>query len=461
MDKRRALRQTGNGGRTWLPTLFVFFLHGTLFLALTGVLAGGVPAYRFLLPLLVLTFLAQRGWVSAAAGVLTNRALLPLWAWLGLAVLSLLWVQDYFLAVRGIYFLALGAGLVAIFHVHPERTKQLVVTAAVAAAIIVLAGVVEYFTGWHLPQSLYYGRSVANPTSVFHNPNDFGFFLSLYAWLFFALAHIATGKLARFASWLLFALAIALVPLTGSRGAMLALMVQAIVLVLVFAVKIFLDIKAGNKGKQIITQAVTIFMVALLVAVSGLAGPSLLGSGQSVLELFSLFAGDGTAAFREAVRDFFGAARWNLAANGLAMLRDSNYLGVGAGNVEAYMGQYSQTHYPVGRLVNPHNWWIELLANYGLPGLLLYLAFIALAVRRLLAVILKRDKNSTLAAAGIVALAGFVFSSMSPSSIMALRPHWVMYGLLGFIAFYPGFVGNPQQDNAGRTCTPVNRQPGP
>ena len=431
--------------RNWATKIFIFSLHGTLFLAITGVLVAGVPAYRFLLPLLAVTFFSQGDWVDTAAGVMKNRLFIPLWAWLAFALLSLLWVQDFSLAVRNIYFLALGIGLIIIFHVRPEQAKKLVLTVAAAAAVIVIIGVVEHFTGFHLPMSIYYGSGSQIPTSVFHNPNDFAFFLSLYAWLFVALANATSGKLLGVASWLVFASAIILVPLTRSRGAMLALAIQVAVLTAILCVKALLHILRKERGKGVASQVRMSLLAIAIIAALCLVLLSSMDSAKSIFPFLEVLSSGDINYYKEGIQEIFGVARWNLAQNGFAMLRDSNYLGVGAGNVEAYMGQYSQTHYSVGRLVNVHNWWIEVPVNYGLPGLILYGMFVLNIFWGLLKVVVRRDRNSILGVAGIVALAGFVFSAMSPSSIMAIRPHWVMYGLLSVLSV-PGFFTDTSQN---------------
>src|SRR5690606_27985022 len=67
--------------------------------------------------------------------------------------------------------------------------------------------------------------------------------------------------------------------------------------------------------------------------------------------------------------------RWYLLMYGLRFLRESHFMGVGAGNVEARMEAYREL---LDNKVNIHNWWAEILVNFGVIVFALYVVFYVL-----------------------------------------------------------------------------------
>ena len=71
--------------------------------------------------------------------------------------------------------------------------------------------------------------------------------------------------------------------------------------------------------------------------------------------------------------DYSGNIRINLIKNSLQYFVDSNYIGVGAGGLKYYL-----TNYPIfdtALISDAHNWWIEILATYGMGvfGIYIYI----------------------------------------------------------------------------------------
>ena len=123
--------------------------------------------------------------------------------------------------------------------------------------------------------------------------------------------------------------------------------------------------------------------------------------------------------------------RKTLLLNGLYFLHQSNYMGVGAGNIETYMAQEDLPYY-VGEFRNIHNFWAEVLVAYGLPVFLaLLIVFVALSVYLLIAAIKRPMRRDRTIAAGLLAsLAAFSIASISPSSVIGSEWLWVFYGIL-------------------------------
>ena len=62
--------------------------------------------------------------------------------------------------------------------------------------------------------------------------------------------------------------------------------------------------------------------------------------------------------------------RYHLIRNGWLHLKQTFYMGVGAGNTDNYMINFN--YYPTYGFVTMHNWWMGMLVSYGLPFFVVY-----------------------------------------------------------------------------------------
>jgi teichuronic acid biosynthesis protein TuaE len=122
--------------------------------------------------------------------------------------------------------------------------------------------------------------------------------------------------------------------------------------------------------------------------------------------------------------------RLNLIKNAIHYTYLSAGIGVGAGNIEHYIKDHFV--YPVEMHSNVHNWWVEILANYGIFIFFGYLAlYFSIAFN--LWKIHNNAKNRTqkmISEGFLVGWICFFFASMAPSSIMAVTPQWIFLGLI-------------------------------
>jgi teichuronic acid biosynthesis protein TuaE len=128
--------------------------------------------------------------------------------------------------------------------------------------------------------------------------------------------------------------------------------------------------------------------------------------------------------------------RLNLVRNCLVFLGHSFGFGVGAGNAEYYMQNFSV--YDTQGITNPHNWWGEILTDY---GLFIFVGYVLIYMSILYNLWRMRTKLSDgqekmICEALLVGLVIFFFASMSSSSIMAFTPQWLFFAFaLGFLNY--------------------------
>ena len=122
------------------------------------------------------------------------------------------------------------------------------------------------------------------------------------------------------------------------------------------------------------------------------------------------------------------AIRLNMVRNGLHFLARTWGRGVGVGNFEAWIEQGAP--YNTEKALNPHNWWIELSAEFGI--------LIALGYLGVYAVLLytawegwkhARGRGRMVPEALALALAIFPLLAISPSSLLDYLPHWLLLAM--------------------------------
>lgn len=108
------------------------------------------------------------------------------------------------------------------------------------------------------------------------------------------------------------------------------------------------------------------------------------------------------------------------------VIKDKNYLGFGLGNTADYYRKLNNT----GGIVDSHNWWIEILGDFGVIGLVLFLAFYAsLFIKK--AILLKKDnvENKKYYILGILLIVSTSVLVFGPSSVYAFIPFWLVNSL--------------------------------
>lgn len=215
-----------------------------------------------------------------------------------------------------------------------ERTKKILFFSFIINIII---GLFEVRTGIYVftqnNENIGHFSSLRYPLSFFYNPNDYAVFLVFGIILTLFYDKISIKKILNTVFLIIMiSLSLYLLIMSQARIALFAAII-AIILKLYF-----------------ITNAKQIRVFLLLI---------------SVLLTFVLFKHYDVInlANEYVIADYSGNIRVNLIKNSLIYLSESNYIGVGAGNLKYYL-----TNYPIYNTMNifdGHNWWIEILATYG------------------------------------------------------------------------------------------------
>ena len=350
--------------------------------------------------------------------------------WIGYAALSLSWAISKEAALKNVIFLFMGASVVffSTYYFREKKDFQILYNIWLyILGFLIILGFWEHLTGYHLPISVLFGeigaRFMFMPTGVFHNPNDYATFLALSIPFSIGIIRYGRKKYLRFCGLCSALGAFYLIVAASSRANIIAVLFG-----LAFILLFLLNFK--RKIKAIITIGICIILLFMF-----LPGPVQGFFSQITEELNSV-------ASQAELRAGSVGVRMNLVRNGLLFLYSTVGFGVGAGNSEYYMAHFAQ--YNTAGILNPHNWWLEILINYGIFIFIGYVILYIGIIRNLWKIyrIKQIREEKMICEALLVSLVGFLFASISSSSIMAFTPQWMLFA---FALSYLNYIRNREE----------------
>ncbi len=277
----------------------------------------------------------------------------------------------------------------------------------------------EMITWQHLPSSRFYGGSMFIPSGPFYGENLLAAFsLMLFPYLLF-LPKLHKGFLLKLVSGLLVLTLLVVITIQGARIALLAAM----------GLTFWVFIRYTSHTSKWVG-----FMLLLLVAVgvSHFAGKYVkIAASIAQYELNSI-GSENTSMRMSSVK-----IRKQLIKESLDLTSNSAFMGVGAGNFERYMN--TERKHRTGGIVNPHNYFLELMGNFGM-GFLLFFLFLYLGWLHGLwnAVRYGDPKLKHFYLMHFYALLLFIPAAAMPSSIKWNHFIWILFAMANRIS-HPNF----------------------
>jgi teichuronic acid biosynthesis protein TuaE len=346
--------------------------------------------------------------------------------WLGYSIVSLAWAISKGDAIRDILFLIMGVLLIyfSTYYIDNEKDlKSLFILWIICFGVLIIIGFWEHLTGNHLQISKHYNELISRvmfrPTGVFPNTNDYATFLSISIPFGIAMFRYYKQTLYRLLGIAIVLSAFYLIVETGSRANIIAILLE-IIFIFLFLMNI------NRKTKFILTVSILIIVLFLFF-------------GNNIYQYYDKIFVEITSIGRQVnLIEGSMSVRINLIKNSLLFLYKTAGFGVGAGNAEYYMENFPQ--YNTYGILNPHNWWLEILVNYGVLVFAGYLLFYFRMIFNLWKIFksnLTRIEKM-ICEALLVSIIGFFVASMSSSSILAFKPQWLLFAFsLSFINYFP------------------------
>ncbi|MBN1639935.1 MAG: O-antigen ligase family protein [Anaerolineae bacterium] len=360
-----------------LPLYAIAFAipFGSLFEVSLGGITVGVT--EGLVGLLIVAWAAQRA-ARLRGPVRWPKLALPLAAFVLVAGFSLLSARSLTLAFKElIKWLEVLLVVVIVYNgATLAHGRGILACLLLAAAAQALLGVYQFLTASGPESFALFGRYV-RAYGTFEQPNPFGGYLGLTAPLALSLAlgllasrrttrRVPHAPPERSIAWL----ALAVLPLLAagigmswSRGAWLGLGAAA------------LSVAALQSRRWAIISVCAVVLV-VLATVAGAVPDLVLGR----LTSFVPFVGVSDISAIEVTEANYASlerlAHWQSA---LDMWRDHPWAGIGFGNYDAAYAQYALPKWPYA-MGHAHNYYLNIAAETGLPGLVAYLALWATAL---------------------------------------------------------------------------------
>lgn len=327
--------------------------------------------------------------------------------WVLYAVVSGIWSKDKYEWFQTIYFLFLGLSTLVLFNKYITNRKYLLncfYSLSFATIIHIVIGLNEYiFQNYWFIKDEYLLKYMYNrwPVSTFTNTNNYAFYLGLSLCVLLFVIKFSKNIWIKRIYFFISILTILLIATTSSRGVILALIFSIIFLLL--NKHVFYNAKRELKFIYISLFSMLLFSVVFLCVI----------------------------AFTNV--DYFqspnnsNSIRLNLSFNSIYFLIKSSFIGVGAGNFEFYL--INNAIFDTNGIINSHNWWFEILSEYGIiifSGYILYIINIYKSTQGIVKTKYRYDYQYIT----LLFLSIFSIGCISPSSILSMEWMWLLMNVV-------------------------------
>lgn len=395
-------------------------------------------AYRILLLLFIIFFIpyARNKGFKLFEGV--PQVIKYYWGgwlvWLSWSAISLLWAADKLIVMRHIYLIFSSFCLVlftSLFLSSELRLKRLTLLVFFITLIFMAIGLWESLTGNHLWVSGVKAK-VFTPTAVFHNPNDFAAFLALALPFMYGMMRSTRHTILKLAILALLLFGFHLLLRTGGRASILAVLLE-------MAVGVWL-IAFGRWGRIVKRGVITLFLIALIAN-------SWPGAGEYVSNIMLGQIANMTEQLNSvSLADPSVSNRLKLSLYALQVGSRYYWMGAGGGNAEYHLRQSASDTMGVSSV---HNWWIELLVDYGAGIWILHVTgYVALTF--MLYRVFRTSDSRILriwAEVALLSLTGFSLAVLGPSGVIGLRYFWIIIGFALAVVTCHYTKGNTGSEN--------------
>lgn len=354
---------------------------------------------------------------------------LPFWFLPVFASMSMAWtVADKVLAFNHLLNIITGLTITSLCIIYTDTYSKLQsywLFFKIGCWLQVFVGVIEITFGWRISTSVFEQTSTSEyavqinrftPTGLSGNPNTLAFILGFF------IIHLIISKednvILRFTGITITSI---ILMLTDARSVMMSLL-------LVLLLHFFNSLKKSRENLMLLSVK-TVFIVTIGLAIAGLT-ISLISGGEIWDKLSSLdiFASLGEGSDQS--NTTAGGIRKDLARLALKGLFERFLLGAGVGGTIDLMRSVNTENLLV---TNPHNFWIELLTDYGIVpfSLLVYwLSIIFMQLHQLSNSMINNSKFNHLVDSSKIIIIYMIFAGTAPSSLSSV---WVFYIILGLL----------------------------
>ncbi|MDF2946812.1 MAG: hypothetical protein K0S51_1491 [Bacillales bacterium] len=342
--------------------------------------------------------------------------------WLSYGIISSIWsysLLDHYVEMK--YIISGVVLILLITYFFREEYDYVVLLNfwVLISMLFIILGCWSYLTGHHLPISRYnIIKSLKDniPTATFVNENDYASFLNISVGIILGCIGYVKNSLHKLSLLVSIPLIILIVYITDSRSNLISIMLIILVWFLVFM----------NKRIRNLILIFSIVLVPLSMLVTS-----------KVFTLISMIFEKIESIFVQEKSGQSTSIRVNLLKNSINFVEDSKGMGVGAGNGEFYIKYFSS--FDTKGTLSLHNFWMEILVNYGLLiffGIILTYIYLLIRLYYFWNNYRKNEFHRYISSSLFLALVGFPLAVISPSSSLPLGYVWMI------MAFSVGYINS-------------------
>ncbi len=351
----------------------------------------------------------------------------PIWAGIGIFVIwllygfiSLQWSPDPIVGLKSeLIVMSIGFTALPLFSFLIKKIENpfdyIRKLCLLCFAIMALVSLFEITTSIHFASSepsRVIGRhdvAVPHTSTTFGNVNDYGAFLMfLFPFLLWGVLEAKTVK-QKYIYFTAFLLNISFILINGNRMGLLVIIIQMLCFLLLLKDRI---------KKEHIKKRYIILLLLLLIAF--FFAPRKYNPFYAIRYRMATVLHSSDESSNERIK---------MIKSGINMLKDSHGMGIGAGGFEASVLQKN----PDANIINPHNLFVEIFAQYGIGILLLLCSWLAYLFYYARHNAYLSSKARTTVYAIIVS---FPLIGAMPSAFLGYTFLWVFLSIVAAIAAY-------------------------
>lgn len=404
----------------FLNIIFGLFTASNIFLIQLGPV--NLTLFRITL-LMIMIFMIFKFFYKNYNGVITisknNNFLISfLLIWFLWGILSIVWVKDYNYWLETITHLSLGIILTFIYSQFFKKRSDYILAIRLYSVMILF----HNFIGWYeiltknymfySGVSIYWYQKDGMPVSSFGNTNDFATFLFLSLSILYVCLKSTNKLLGKIFYIGLILSSSYLMIATSSRGAILGG-------ILSLSAFIIFNI-TGTMSKNKLTK--------FFLLLTGLSITLLILKPEMFINLFNYLT-NGIDISKYIPKDL-NDIRFRLIINGLYFLVRTFGFGVGAGNAQYWLANESIV--PNGNILYLHNWFLEILVEYGIIIFLMYIIFYYKILKTNYKIFRKseNDFDINFSLSIMIFMAGFIIVSFSSHSLVYHEWFWIYWAIV-------------------------------
>lgn len=321
-------------------------------------------------------------------------------AWMFMSIIQIFWVGDIALWKNGMRTLLINLFIcfeMCMLFRDNEDYRLVMKSVEFSLLLSVSVGIIEVFTGIHFDSNPEVASYKSDIRSFFGNPNDYA------TWIILCLLGVTLyyakqkRKYFCFIEWIL---GVYVIYYTRSRSGMLSVLVAAFFIVVGYILKVGGETKKGSTKKQ---KAFHILGIVSVIVVGALC---LVGC-----DIVAIINNISSASSSDVFR-------LNILKDSLAVALKYVLIGAGANQTLAYVG------------INPHNFLLELLADYGI----LVAGVITFILWKIFMRMFGTEKVTHYQIACYAFVPTFLLIGIASSSMVRLRMTWVVLLLYYFVS---------------------------